>query len=345
VIADRVRAISAKDEARAISVLTAAVQEARVKFERDKRERDALLAKRRGIESAMDQDSDVEFGLDAQGRRTIAWYKRKAEHGSAMAQFQLGKYYELGQETPVDMNEAVRWYDMAAQQGYPDAQYYLGMLTLYGIGVEKNDVLGQSLIKAAAGQGHEQARRALSRISATPALQHLSIAAWWLVRYGQDQNGLALQHAGSLFDQGRGVPVDRAEAQRLIQKGAALGTKRAELSEIAPEESGSPGPEVANAPPTAKSTGPAASVTREPADTGESEVVAGTPMTTRLALFAAIAAIPLAVFYRMYSREKKRLTRKKVSAGGPRPAQRPTAKQAAPAAPPTRKRDGPNPFK
>jgi hypothetical protein len=350
VIAERVRAISAKDEARAIAVLTSAIQEARVKFEREKRERDALSAKRRGIESAMNQDEDIEFGLDAQGRRTIAWYKRQAEHGSAMAQFQLGKYHELGQETPVDMPEAMRWYDMAAQQGYPDAQFYLGMLTLYGIGVEPNEVLGQSLIKAAAGQGHADARRALDKLGATPALQHFSMATWWLTRYGQDQNGLSLQHAGSLFDQGRGVPVDRAEAQRLIQKGAALGTKRAELSEIVPPPSETTeGVEPSGQVPASQGAPSSARATAGSQQDAESEPAQGTPMATRLALFAAIAAVPVVIFFRMYAKEKKRLTQARTAAAGGRPAAKAGAKPAArprpPAPPSARKREGGNPFK
>ncbi len=351
VIAERIRAISAKDEARAISVLTSAVQEARVKFDREKRERDAQMAKRRGIESAMDQESEVDFGLDSQGRRTIAWYRRQAQRGSAEAQFQLGKYYELGQEVPTDMTEAVKWYDAAAQQGYAEAQFYLGMLTLYGIGAEKNEVLGLSLIKAAAGQGHADARRALDKIGGKPPLEHFSIAGWWLTRYGQDKNGLALQHAGSLFDQGRGVPMDRAEGQRLIQKGALLGNKRADLSEVVPPQQmqESTEREPVN---SADQKKPAPKAQAEGSPQTESSSSSGpVSMATRIALFAAIAAIPIAVFYRMYTKEKKRLIAKAATAkarqaasrpapAAPKPAQRPTASPAPP-----RKRETSNPFR
>lgn len=343
VIADRIRAISAKDEARAITVLKSTIQEARVKFEREKKERETLLIKRKGIESAMAQDPDIEFGLDAQGRRTIAWYKRNAEHGSAMAQFQLGRHYELGQDVPVDMKEAVRWFDTAAQQGYPDAQYYLGMLTLYGIGVEKNEVLGQSLVKAAAGQGHADARRALERIGATPALEHYSMAVWWLTRHGQEQDGMALQHAGSLYDQGRGVPVDHAEAQRFLKKGLALGTSRQPSNvEVAPSAGDSEDAAAAVVePPPVRG---AARARRAQENEAPAEPVP-ISMGTRLAIFGAFAAIPIAVFLAMYSKEKKRIEKRVPAPGQRRTPPAAAPKSMVPTARPARKREANNPFK
>lgn len=222
-LAERLRHTSAKDEKKALAMLSAAVQEARAKLEREKAERDTQLAKRKGIQSAMDQDSSAEFGLDAQGRRTIKWYQRSAERGSAEAQFQLARYYELGREVAPDLKEAVRWYRSAAEQAYPDAQYYLGMLYYYGIGVDPNPVLASSLVKAASGQGHEAAKRAVAHMSVDKSGDTQSMALWWLTRIGQEQNALAQRHAGSLYELGRGVRADINEARKYYQAATALG--------------------------------------------------------------------------------------------------------------------------
>lgn len=62
--------------------------------------------------------------------RTIAvsWYRKAAEQGVAVAQFQLGLKYDLGEGVPEDDVMAVSWYRKAAEQGNADAQKALAAL-------------------------------------------------------------------------------------------------------------------------------------------------------------------------------------------------------------------------
>lgn len=62
-----------------------------------------------------------------------------ADGGCAMAQYELGRRYELGDGVPQDYAEAARWYHKAAEKG---SQYYyaekLGEVYKKGLGVEKD---------------------------------------------------------------------------------------------------------------------------------------------------------------------------------------------------------------
>jgi len=55
-------------------------------------------------------------------------YRSLAEQGLAVAQFNLGLMYDLGQGVVQNCPEAVKWYRLAADQGRDDAQYQLGHL-------------------------------------------------------------------------------------------------------------------------------------------------------------------------------------------------------------------------
>ena len=312
-IAEKLLGISAKDEKRALAFLNASVQEARAVHERDLANREAQLAKGKGIKSALEQDANVEFGLDAEGRRTIKWYQRNAERGSATAQFQLAKYYELGNEVPADMKEAVRWYHSAAEQGYPEAQFYFAMLNFYGIGVDRNEVLAQSLIKVAAQQGHGAAKRALEGAG---SMARQSMSMWWLTRSGQQQNGLALRQAGNLYELGRGVHADINDAKKYYQAASAAGLKSATQSSVPSTR------RVAAGATAARVTGGGASVAP-----GQDKIKPATDSDKRplkalfaqpwvkYSIFGLVALVPISAFFWVAAKEKRRMeeSRKKAA--------------------------------
>src|SRR4051812_48536291 len=53
-------------------------------------------------------------------------YRPLAEQGLAVAQFNVGLMYDVGQGVLQNYPEAVKWYRLAANQGRSDAQYQLG---------------------------------------------------------------------------------------------------------------------------------------------------------------------------------------------------------------------------
>jgi len=323
-IADKLLAISAKDEKKALALLISAVQEARAAQERELATREVQLAKGKGIKSALEQDASVEFGLDAQGRRTIKWYQRNAERGLATAQFQLAKYYELGIEAPADMKEAVRWYRSAAEQGYAEAQFYFAMLNYYAIGVDRNEVLAQSLLKSAAQQGHAAAKHAIE--VAGSGAERPTMAVWWLTRFGQEHNGLALRQAGNLYELGRGVHADIIDSKKYYQAAAAAGFNAANDSAV----------------PSTRRVAAASTAAPARVNAGDASLASGqnnTMLTTdaqtsgmqsrvavlfarpwvKYSVFALVVLLPISAFFWVAVKEKRRMTANKKKAAS-RPA-------------------------
>jgi hypothetical protein len=62
----------------------------------------------------------------------VKWYRKAAEQGHAIAQFNLGWCLMNGQGIAKDPVEAVKWYRMAAEQGHADAQFNLGERLMLG---------------------------------------------------------------------------------------------------------------------------------------------------------------------------------------------------------------------
>jgi uncharacterized protein len=80
-----------------------------------------------------------------------SWYRKAAEQGNAMAQYNIGVMYEDRQGVPQDHAAAMSWYRKAAEQGYVDAQINLGILYSMGEGVSRDYVIAHMWFSLAAG--------------------------------------------------------------------------------------------------------------------------------------------------------------------------------------------------
>lgn len=128
-------------------------------------------------------------GVPLDGAEAVKWYRKAADQGDAVAQYELGMYYEFsnistlgGREDYADATkwfllaanqgkcnaqfslgecydntqdyvEAAKWYHKAADQGDDRAQYKLGVYYADGNGVPKNDVEAYVWLSIAATQG------------------------------------------------------------------------------------------------------------------------------------------------------------------------------------------------
>lgn len=89
----------------------------------------------------------------AQGNSSFAALQKKAQSGSAEAQFNLGVIYEGAQPGRRDYGLAIRWYRRAAMQGLGQAQYNLGVMYAKGKGVPRNYVEAYKWLALAARTG------------------------------------------------------------------------------------------------------------------------------------------------------------------------------------------------
>ena len=91
-----------------------------------------------------------------------------ADQGSAYAQVFVGMLYQNGQGVGQDPAQALSWYLKAALQGNATAQYDLGWLYEHGSGVAQDLGAAAAWYRKAADQGSEDAKKALSGLSAPP---------------------------------------------------------------------------------------------------------------------------------------------------------------------------------
>jgi len=79
--------------------------------------------------------------------------KEKAEKGDAVAQFNLGCSYYIGDGVSKDSVEAIKWYKTSAEQGCPEGQSALGYCYFEGKGVIKDEAEAVKWFRKAAEQG------------------------------------------------------------------------------------------------------------------------------------------------------------------------------------------------
>jgi TPR repeat protein len=68
----------------------------------------------------------------------VHWFRRAADQGFAVAQYNLGILYANGDGVLKDDTEAVKWYRKAAEQGLAQAQSNLGSMYVAACGVPQD---------------------------------------------------------------------------------------------------------------------------------------------------------------------------------------------------------------
>ena len=112
----------------------------------------------------------IEQGVGC-AKLNLGRYCNAADQGDAMAQYQLGKFYDGGEvvadkpfrQTADNLWLAAKWFHRAAEQGHAESQYKLGKCYRYGWGLEKDEVEAMKWYRKAAEQGHEESAHEVLR--------------------------------------------------------------------------------------------------------------------------------------------------------------------------------------
>ena len=144
-------------------------------------------------------------------------WQPKAEAGDAEAQFQLGQMYALGHGFKQNFKTAAEWYEKAAAQGNAKARTALGLLYYYGIGVEEDKEKAGEWFEKAAAQDDATAQRYLGSVAAK-AKDYVQAKQWW-EQGAANGDALSMRNIGSLYEEGKGVNQDFAEAESWYRKG------------------------------------------------------------------------------------------------------------------------------
>jgi hypothetical protein len=158
------------------------------------------------------------WGVPKNEPEAVRWYRKAADQGDAPAQFNLGVMYVKGQGVPKDEAVAVQWYRKAADQGLARAQHNLGLMYAYGQGVPKDEREAARWYRKAADQGRVEAQFNLGVMYANGEgvpKDEVEAYKWWLLA-GAQGNETAKNYFGSL--ERRMTAAQRAEGQKLARE-------------------------------------------------------------------------------------------------------------------------------
>jgi uncharacterized protein len=95
----------------------------------------------------------------------VDWYRKAAEQGNAIAQYNLGDMYRIGEGVPPDYEATASWYRKAAEQGHARAQNNLGVMYDRGEGVRQDHVNAHMWFNLAAASGFNEAARSRNMLA------------------------------------------------------------------------------------------------------------------------------------------------------------------------------------
>jgi TPR repeat protein len=158
------------------------------------------------------------------------WFRKAAEHGLSIAQFNLGIYYDTGKGPQRHLSEAVRWYRKAAEQNYARAQLNLGFCYLRGEGVSKDLVEAVKWYRKAADQGQAKAQFTLGTCydEGVGTQKDLAEAVRWYRKAAEQNHAKAQLNLGICYLTGEGVSKDLVEAVKWYRKAADQGDPKAQ---------------------------------------------------------------------------------------------------------------------
>jgi TPR repeat protein len=85
-------------------------------------------------------DKGVKYYNDGNYTQAIQWFRKAAEQGHAMAQYNLGNRYYKGEGVTKDYIQAAQWFRKAAEQGCGIGQMRLALQYEFGVeGVLEKD--------------------------------------------------------------------------------------------------------------------------------------------------------------------------------------------------------------
>ena len=94
------------------------------------------------------------------------WFRKAADQGSALADWEIGQLYFDGKGVTRDSAEASVWFQKAADGGVRVAQWNLGMMYYYGYGVGKDAATARVWLQKAAIRGYTPAKDLLGKLDA-----------------------------------------------------------------------------------------------------------------------------------------------------------------------------------
>jgi len=134
-------------------------------------------------------------GVEQDMSKAVMWIRKAAEQGFVDAQGALGGFYAVGRGVEKDSEEAVKWFHRAAEQGDDKAQCALGSCYVFGEGVEKNIDEATRWLRKAAEQGDATAQEALQKLKNMKTPVSSSVSGNPLRRFRFGESGTCMHNS------------------------------------------------------------------------------------------------------------------------------------------------------
>ena len=145
-----------------------------------------------------------------------------ARKGNVKAQYNLGKAYQDGKKTKINLKKSYYWYKKAAKQDHTDAQYRLGLIYLGGNKAAQKDLeQAKFWLTKAADKNHKKSNRKLNELTTIAQNEQREIQLNDII------NDATLGDAQQQFDLGMRyllgyqIEIDKQQAFHWINKAAS----------------------------------------------------------------------------------------------------------------------------
>ena len=161
-------------------------------------------------------------GVPQNDSLAVTYYRKAAEQGHADAQNNFGSMYAQGRGVPLDIERAVEWQRKAADQGNALAQYNLGERYSAGLGVRRDDLVAANWYRKAADQGYAPAQLGLGSLyeAGLGVPKDHNLALEWYRRAAEQGDPSAQFTMGVKYAKGDGVPQNTTLALEWYRKAA-----------------------------------------------------------------------------------------------------------------------------
>ena len=166
-------------------------------------------------------------GVEKNVETAVKWYRKSAEKGSIVGQYNLANKYYRGKGVEKNLSEAAKWFRKSAEQGDTVAQYDLGRLYERGEGVAKNEEEAVKWYKMAAEQNYKEAFLPLAYLlTECKTVKDEAASVFWYKKAIETGNPSALYNLGVMYMDGRGVEKDEIKAMEYFLQAAEKGDSK-----------------------------------------------------------------------------------------------------------------------
>lgn len=173
-------------------------------------------------------------GLMQNSEQAVKWYKLAAGKNAANAEWTLAQLYREGKDVPMNYTQALHWYSEAVAQGYGKA-----FLRLVNDSIPNSPFTAYLRgVKAYTSNNFEEALKEFKTVEKAKVVDGKVMTAVILLNSAYAKNDVkkgaklmkeaaktdpqAMYHLATLYETGKGVSKDMAEAVKYLEKAASL---------------------------------------------------------------------------------------------------------------------------